>query len=113
MTEPDPLRELERQTELGALFSHAALSKQAQRINDSYALLNGLVELLIAHDVVEPKALLDSVASVRGQLEAADQEVSVDVAVRVDNGVAENPPDRLRGATCTSATPSAAACAGR
>ena len=92
MTEPNPLRELERQIELGALFSHAALSKQAQRLNDSYALLNGLVELLIAHDVVEAKALLDSVASVRGQLEAANQEVSVDVAVRVDNGVAENPP---------------------
>jgi hypothetical protein len=82
--EPDPLRELERQVELGALFSHASLSKQAKRLNDSYALLNGLVELLIQHDVVEARALLASVESVRGQLEEADQNVSVDVAVRVD-----------------------------
>jgi Fe-S-cluster containining protein len=92
VNESDPLRELERQVELGALFSHASLSTQAQRLNDSYALLNGLVELLIENDLVDSRALLESVQSVRGQLEEAKQNISVEVAVRVDNVVPENSP---------------------
>jgi Fe-S-cluster containining protein len=84
VTEPDPLRELERQVELGALYSHAELSKQAKRLNDSYALVNGLVELLIERDLVDSKELLASIESVREQIAEHGQEMSVDVAVRVD-----------------------------
>jgi Fe-S-cluster containining protein len=82
--EPDPLRDLERQVEQGSLFTHAALSQQADRFNTSDALVNGLVELLIRHEVVDAQELLDSVASVRGQIAAAGQAAELDVAVRVD-----------------------------
>lgn len=93
MAEPDPLRDLERQVERGNLFTHAALSQQADRFNTSDALVNGLVELLIRHDLVDPQELLDSVASVRGQIAAAGQAAELDVAVRVDSDdYTEGPP---------------------
>ena len=89
MTEPDPLRELERQVEQGNLFTHAALSAQADHFNGSDALVNGLVELLIRHEVVDPDELLAAVRSVRGQISAAGRAAELDVAVRVDNPDAE------------------------
>jgi Putative zinc- or iron-chelating domain len=86
--QPDPLRELERQVERGSLFAHAALSEQANRFNDGYALVNGLVELLIQNKLVDADELLKAVKSVRGQIADAGQAAELDVVVRVD---AEDP----------------------
>lgn len=90
---PDPLRDLERQAEQGALFAHAALKDQADRFNTTDALINGLVELLIRHDVVDAAELLESVESVRGQIAAAGAAAELNVAVRVDgDAIADGPP---------------------
>lgn len=92
MAEPDPLRTLERQVEQGNLFTHAALSQQVDRFNTADALVNGLVELLIRHGVVDAAELLEEVESVRGQIADAGQAAELDVAVRVDRDTDETGP---------------------
>ena len=92
MSEPDPLRELERQVEQGNLFTHAALNEQAHRFNTNDALVNGLVELLIEHKVVDADELLQVVGSVRGQMDAAGHKAELDVVVRVDGDAMVNGP---------------------
>ena len=79
MSEPDPLRELERQVEQGNLFAHSALTQQAARANEADALLNGLVALLVQRGVVGADELMEVVDSARAQTERR-----VPVAVRVD-----------------------------
>lgn len=84
MAEPDPLRELERQVERGNLFAHTALTEQAQRANENEAIVNGLVNLLIQHDLVLEEELLEAVKSVRKEIADAGAAATVGVAVRVD-----------------------------
>lgn len=76
---PDPLRELERQVEQGNLFAHAEMSKQSTRANESEALLNGLVGLLVRHGVVDADELMAIVDQARP---ATEQQVSV--VIRTD-----------------------------
>jgi hypothetical protein len=71
--------ELERQVEQGNLFAHSALTEQAARANESEALLNGLVGLLVQHGVVSADELMQVVERARPQVSR-----SVPVAVRVD-----------------------------
>jgi Fe-S-cluster containining protein len=80
----DPLRDLERQVEQGNLFAHAEMTKQASRANESDALLNGLVGLLVRHKVVDADELMAIVEAARP---ATEQNVSV--AVRTDEDLTE------------------------
>jgi Fe-S-cluster containining protein len=89
--EPDRLRELEEQVERGSLFAHAVLTEQAQRFNDVDALANGLADLLVRLGVVEAQELVAAVEETRGQLAAAGQHASVDVAIRSDGSAPEVP----------------------
>jgi hypothetical protein len=75
----DRFEELEHQVEQGNLFAHSALTQQAARANESDALLNGLVGLLVRHGVVEADELMRIVEQARPQVER-----NVQVAVRVD-----------------------------
>jgi hypothetical protein len=75
----DRYDELEHQVEQGNLFAHSALTEQAARANESEALLNGLVGLLVQHGVVSADELMQVVERARPQVER-----SVPVAVRVD-----------------------------
>ena len=80
----DPLRDLERQVEQGNLFAHAEMSKQAARSNESEALLNGLVGLLVRHKVVDADELMAIVEAARPATEH-----NVSVAVRTDEELSE------------------------
>jgi len=82
---PDPLSALERQVEQGNLFTHSELTKQSHRANESEALLNGLVALLVQHKVVDADELMTIVDQAREHVEG-----SVSVALRTDE-VAEEP----------------------
>jgi Fe-S-cluster containining protein len=75
--EPDPLRELERQVEAGNMFSHAVLATEAQRADQNESVLRGLVDLLIAREVIDPGELAQAVNGVR-------TETDIGVAIRVD-----------------------------
>jgi Fe-S-cluster containining protein len=75
--EPDPLRELERQVEAGSMFSHAVLATEAQRADQNEAVLRGLVDLLLAREVISPAELARAVDGVR-------TETDIGVAIRVD-----------------------------
>ena len=81
---PDPLSALERQVEQGNLFTHSELTKQSHRANESEALLNGLVALLVQHKVVDADELMAIVDQAREHVEG-----SVNVALRTDEETEE------------------------
>jgi hypothetical protein len=80
----DPLRALERQVEQGSLFAHAEMTKQAARANESEALLNGLVGLLVRNKLVDADELMAIVEAARPATES-----NVSVAVRTDEDLPE------------------------
>jgi hypothetical protein len=81
---PDPLRDLERQVEQGSLFTHAEMTKQATRANETDALLNGLVGLLVRHQIVDADELMAIVDVARPATER-----NMSVAVRTDEDLPE------------------------
>ena len=78
MSEPDPLRDLERQVEAGSVFSHALLAEHTNRADENEAIIRGLVELLIEREVVSAEELVAAVDAVRTQTD-------IGVAIRVDD----------------------------
>ena len=84
MAERDRTRELERQVERGNLFAHTVLTEQAVRANENEAIVNGLVDLLIRRELVEPDELLRAVESARRQTAESGQLATVGVAIRID-----------------------------
>jgi Fe-S-cluster containining protein len=93
--QPDPLRELERQTERGNLFAHAVLSEQANRADENEAIVRGLVELLVQNRVVGADELRDAVNAVRTQ-------TGVGIVIRVDG---EGPEDDFTPVDCATRLP--------
>src|SRR3954449_3575159 len=87
---PDRLDELERQVERGGLFTHTALTGQAARANETEALVNGLVDLLIEGGMINADRLREAVEAVRDEAAAAGELVSAGVLLRVDG---EDAPD--------------------
>jgi Fe-S-cluster containining protein len=81
---PDQLDELERQMERASLFTHTALTDQATRANESDALLNGLVDVLIKGGVVNAEQLRSAVEAVRHEAAATGQAANAGVTIRVD-----------------------------
>ena len=75
----DPLNELERQVEQGTLFAHSEMTKQAARVSEGEALLNGLVGLLVRHRVVDADELMAIVDEARSHTANG-----MSVAVRTD-----------------------------
>src|SRR5262249_32895903 len=83
----DERSELDRQVERGNLFTHTALSEYAARANETEAMINGLVDYLVAHGMVESDGLLTAVEEARAEAVSKHELVSAGVALRVD------PPD--------------------
>jgi len=88
---PDDIRELERQVERGNLFAHTVLTEQSVRANESEAIVNGLVDLLVRGGVIEPDELLAAVQSTREEAAQTGQLAIVGVAIRVDGDEPEAP----------------------
>lgn len=86
------LHELERQVERGSLFAHTVLAEQATRANESEAMLNGLVDLLVKRRVITSEDLLAAMESVAKETAATGQLNTVGVAIRVDGDEAHEPP---------------------
>src|SRR4051794_39789415 len=59
------------------MFSHAVLAQEANRADQNEAIIRGLVELLIARDVVTAEELVAAVDAVR-------TETDIGIAIRVD-----------------------------
>src|SRR5215813_9412891 len=78
---------VERQVERGSLFTHTALSETAERVTEVEAFLYGLVDVLVASQVIDQDALAQAVAAVRGELEQRGETMSPGVALRVDTEV--------------------------
>jgi Fe-S-cluster containining protein len=88
----DPVDDLERQVERGSLFTHTALTEQAERANTTDALVNGLVDLLIAGGVINADKLRQAVEAVQDETAAAGDLAMVGLALRVDGDEADEPP---------------------
>jgi len=93
--QPDELRELERQVERGNLFAHAVLTEQVTRANQTDAVVNGLIDLLVRLDVVQAEDVVAAVETTRKEIADAGHQASLDVAIRVDGETPPVPADAI------------------
>jgi hypothetical protein len=78
------LDSVERQVERGSLFTHTALSETAERVTEVETFLYGLVDVLVASQVIDQDTLGQAAAAVRGELDQREETMSPGVALRVD-----------------------------
>jgi hypothetical protein len=76
--------DLERQVERGSLFTHTALSANAERLTEVETVLYGLLDVLVADGTVDEHAVIDAAAAVRAQLQERGETVAPGVALRVE-----------------------------
>jgi hypothetical protein len=81
----DLLKRLERQLERGGLFTHTALSSNADRINDAEAFLYGLIDLLIEKGLFTTEDLAEKAQAIRQEMQEKGQAVGPGVALRIDD----------------------------
>ncbi len=80
----EELDQLGRQVERGSLFTHSALGRGFVRLRELESFVYGLIDALIARDVVTQDEIADAVASVRRQLDASGEIPEPGVALRVE-----------------------------
>jgi Fe-S-cluster containining protein len=83
-TDPEVER-LERQVERGSLFTHTALSNNADRINEAEAFLFGLIDLLIDRGVITQEDVTEKTEAVRQEMVERGETLGPGVVMRVDN----------------------------
>jgi Fe-S-cluster containining protein len=76
--------ELERQVERGGLFTHTALSSNAERLREAETMLYGLIDALVAAGVVTADDVAAKAQAVRDELQRSGDTPSAGVALRVD-----------------------------
>ncbi len=86
----DLLRRLERQLERGGLFTHTALSDNADRLNNAEAFLYGLVDILIEKGLLTQEELAEKAQAVRVEMQEKGEAIGPGVALRVDDPNPEN-----------------------
>lgn len=79
------LFELERQIERSGFFTHSSLSNQAERINEIESFLYGLIDTLIAQDVIDKNTLENVVKQVRDETLQKKEHFHAGIAINVDN----------------------------
>jgi Fe-S-cluster containining protein len=62
------LKQLERQVERGQLFEHTALGESFRRLGEAETFLHGLLDLLLAKEIVTDEELREAAAGVRQEL---------------------------------------------
>jgi Fe-S-cluster containining protein len=82
MTEPSD--DIDRNDERGNLFVHTVLAEQAMRVNENEAMLNGLVDVLVQRQLIQPEELMKAVQSARTEAAETGQLATVGVAIRID-----------------------------
>ena len=76
--------ELERQVERGNLFTHTALTDFAVRANETEAMVNGLVDYLVARGVADTDGLIGAIEAARREAVERGELATTGVAIRVD-----------------------------
>ncbi len=82
--EVDPIARIERQLERGSLFTHTALSKNAEETHEVASLAFGLVDLLVQKGLIARDEVLESARTVREEMDARGDTTGPGVALRVD-----------------------------
>lgn len=82
--EVDPIVRIERQIERGSLFTHTALSKNAEEADEVASLTFGLVDLLVQKGLVARDEVLESARAAREEMDARGETTGPGVALRVD-----------------------------
>ena len=88
----DDLDRLGRQLERGSLFTHTALGRGFVRLRELESFVYGLIDALIAREVITEDEVAEAVGLVRGQLDAAGEIPEPGVALRVAETEAAAPP---------------------
>ncbi|HYH84991.1 MAG TPA: YkgJ family cysteine cluster protein [Pyrinomonadaceae bacterium] len=77
--------QLERQIERGNLFTHTALSDNAERIHEAESFLYGLIDVLVEKGLATPEEVFEAASKVRGEMDAKGETLGPGVALRVDS----------------------------
>ena len=88
----EDLDQLGRQVERGSLFTHTALGRGFVRLRELESFVYGLIDALIARNVVTQEEIADAVASVSRQLDASGEIPEPGVALRVAEPDSTAPP---------------------
>jgi Fe-S-cluster containining protein len=78
------LTRLERQVERGSLFTHTALSSNAERINAAESFLYGLIDLLTEKGLLTSEEVFEAAGRVRREMDARGETAGPGVALHVD-----------------------------
>ena len=82
--EVDPIARIERQLERASLFTHTALSKNAEEGYEVASVALGLVDLLVQKELITRNEVLKSARAVRNEMHARGETTGPGVALRVD-----------------------------
>lgn len=77
-------QELEQQMTRGAYFVHTAITRQAERLNESEAFLYGLIDALMDSGAVDADSLRAKVAAVREEVRKKGEQFTAGVLLRQD-----------------------------
>lgn len=80
-----PADSLERQVERGSFFTHTALSRQSERINEIESFLFGLIDLMIKKGAFEKEELTTLAAEVRKELYEKGELAHAGLGIRMDD----------------------------
>jgi Fe-S-cluster containining protein len=89
---PDPL-ELEQQLTRGAYYLHTAMTRQAERLNESEAFLFGLIDTLLESGAVEETKLQGKINALREEVRMKGEQFTTGVMVRQDPALPPVAPD--------------------
>lgn len=93
------LAEVERQVERGSLFTHTALSTNAERLYETEALVLGLLDTLVGKGVIGEQEVADAAKSVRDALQERGEAIGAGLIMRVD---AEEDKDKFTPVDCSA-----------
>jgi Fe-S-cluster containining protein len=85
----EPLHQIERQLERGSLFTHTALSNNAERIIEAEAFLYALADMLIQKGIVTQQEILAQTEQIRQEMFEKGEMLGPGIVLRMD---AEAPP---------------------
>lgn len=86
------LARLERQMERGSLFTHTAVSQNADRIQEAESFVYGLVDALIDKGLLTEAEVAQAAAKVRREIQTTGQAIGPAIALRVDGESADEEP---------------------
>jgi Uncharacterised protein family (UPF0153). len=86
-----PANKLERQLERSSFFTHTALGKQADRINELASFLYGLIDVLVKKGITIPEELYLAAEEVRNEMYEKGEQVHAGVGLRIDNESNDQP----------------------